>query len=478
MSAARSRLDQRATTRQTLGLTPALQQSIKLLELSNLALAELVAEALAENPLLELAEDAGPVDKARILRRLKRDAAAPRPLPPGLARIFAASGRKRRARDGTQGRRGEAGELSAAGPSLQDHLLQQLGADIADPVERAIGRALIESVDEAGYLSVAAEDVARRLGHEPAQGTALLSRLQEFDPPGVFARSLAECLSLQLADRGRLGEVMRALLDNLDLLAAGDRPGLMRRLGVDAERLGAMIGELRRLDPRPGLAFERSAIVAVVPDLTIERASSAGWTIELNGETMPRLAINERYPAARAGDETAARYLKERRSTAQWLLRALDRRAETLLRVAGEIVQRQGGFLEGGAAALMPLSRREIAAALGLHESTVGRATANKYAATPRGVLALVDFFGGRLAVRGDPVGHAPAAVRQRLRRLIEAERPDRPLSDDRLTELLRHDGIPIARRTVAKYREMLKIPSSFRRSRIKSLQGEPPAPT
>ena len=466
MGAIASRLGQQATVRQGLGLTPALQQSIKLLELSNLALAELVAEALAENPLLELADTPVP-GKSQPLRRPPRHASLPRPLPAGLARLFAATPRQRP----TAGRPDNAtDDVAAGGPSLQEHLLQQLGADIADPVERAIGRALIEAVDDAGYLSSDADGLAGRLGHDPMRVAALLARLQEFDPPGVFARSLAECLALQLADRGRLDEPMGRLIEHLDLLAKGDRTGLMQRCGVDGAQLMAMIAELRRLDPRPGLAFDRSTVVAVIPDLTIDRAPGGGWHIELNDETMPRLAINESYPLPPTADATAQRYLKERRSTAQWLLRALDRRAETLLRVAHEIVGRQGAFLEGGAAALKPLSRREVALALDLHESTVGRATVNKYAATPRGVLALVDFFGGRLSSTSDPAGHAPPAIRARLKGLIDAEPADRPISDDRLAFLLREGGIEIARRTVAKYREMLRIPPSFRRGSGKSL--------
>jgi RNA polymerase sigma-54 factor len=460
MGAIASRLGQQATLRQAIGLTPALQQSIKLLELSNLALAELVAEALAENPLLELADAPAP-GKPQPLRRPPRRASLPPPLPPGLARLFARTSRRRSPAGGADN---AAGDVAAGGPSLREHLLQQLGADIADPIDWAIGRALIEAVDDAGYLTGDADGLARRLGHDPARVSALLARLQEFDPPGVFARSLGECLALQLADRGRLDDAMRHLIDHLDLLAKGDRAALMQLCGVDATRLTAMIAELRRLDPRPGLAFDRGTVVTVIPDLTIERDPGGGWQIELNDQTMPRLTINESYPLPPTADAAARRYLKERRTTAHWLLRALDRRAETLLRVAGEIVARQGAFLDGGAAALKPLSRREVALALDLHESTVGRATVNKYAATPRGVLALVDFFGGRLSSTSDPAGHAPPAVRARLKGLIEAESADRPISDERLAALLRKDGIAIARRTVAKYREILRIPPSFQR--------------
>jgi RNA polymerase sigma-54 factor len=389
-------------------------------------------------------------------------------LPVGLARLWRAATSARR----TAGGSGEAestAALAAAGPSLHEHLMQQLGADVADPVDRAIGRALIETVDEAGYLTGDIAALAQRLGHSAARVETVLARLQEFDPPGVGARSLAECLALQLADRGRLDGPMRALLAHLELLAKGDRAALMQRCGVDAARLAALTAELRRLDPRPGLALDSSAAVAVTPDIVVERGPDGAWQVELNDATLPRLALNEGYSVGK-GDTAAKAYLRERRAEAHWLLRALDRRAKTLLRVAGEIVRRQQRFLDGGPGELQPLSRREIAALLGLHESTVGRATSNKYAETPRGVLALTDFFGGRLAERPEDAGHAPAAVRARLRRLIEAEAVGRPLSDGRLAELLRADGVAVARRTVAKYREMLRIPPSFQRRRAKAL--------
>jgi RNA polymerase sigma-54 factor len=466
MVAIASRLGQQTTVRQAIGLTPALQQSIKLLELSNLALATLIGEALAENPLLEVAEAPAPA-RPQPLRRPQRNPAQQRPLPPGLARLFTGT---RRQRPSAGGAGDGIADVAASGPSLQEHLLQQLGSDVPDPGDRAIGRALIEAVDDAGYLTSDADELARRLGHRPARIAAVLGRLQQFDPPGVFARSLSECLALQLADQEKLDQPMRQLLDNLDLLAKGDRVGLMSRCGVAGTVLTAMIAAIRRLDPRPGLVFDRSTIITVVPDLTIDRLPGGGWQIELNGQTLPRLTINENYPVPPSADAAVRTYLKERRTTAQWLLRALDRRAETLLRVAHELVLRQSDFLESGAGALKPLSRREVARVLDLHESTVGRATVNKYAATPRGVLALVDFFGGRLAAKSDSLGHAPAAVRARIKTVIGAESADRPISDERLAGLLRQEGVAIARRTVAKYREMLGIPPSFRRGPAKPL--------
>jgi RNA polymerase sigma-54 factor len=461
----RSRIGQNAAPRQTQGLTRAQQQSIMLLGLSNRELADLLVEAMAENPLLEPAADLPDSTRGQ-LKRLRNRALSPRarPLPPGLGRLF---------RSGLRGRGTGAGgeatnEMPDAGPSLQEHLLGQLGADVPDPRDRAIGRILIENVDEAGYLTVDVAEIAERLQESLPRVKKVLRRLQEFDPPGVFAGGLVECLSLQLAERGRLDLPIQRLLERLDLLAGGAQEALRRHCGVDAQRLKAMIGELKRLDPRPGLAFERVAIQSVVPDLSIERATDGGWNVELNDDNLPRLAINERYPMR--GDAQVLAYLKAQRAAAQWLLRAMDRRAETLRQVGREIVRRQGAFLDGGIIELKPLSRREIAHALGLHESTISRAIAGKYAATPRGVLALADFFGGRLGEGLANEGLAPAAVRARLRRMVESEPAGRPLSDQLIARRLREDGIALSRRTVAKYREMLRIPASFQRRRAASL--------
>ncbi len=362
----------------------------------------------------------------------------------------------------------------------------QLGADLADDRDRSIGQALIEALDEGGYLTLEPAEIARRLGLEAKRVERVLKRLREFDPPGVFACSLAECLALQLADRGRLDPPMQRLLERLDLLAEGKREALRRHCGVDVERLDAMIAELRRLDPRPGLAFERAIVQTVTPDLTIASDGEGGWEVELNGDSLPRLAINEGYApqgatGQAAGDGAGAEaraFLKAQRTAAQWLLRALDRRADTLRRVAAVIVKRQAGFLEAGAGALKPLSRREIARALELHESTVSRAIAGKYAATPRGVLALAAFFGGRLnapagraaAGPGEEAGMAPAAARARLSQIIAQEPRGHALSDQEIQRRLGEEGIELSRRTVAKYREMLRIPPSHRRRRKASL--------
>ena len=486
----RSRLGQHAAPRQmqrlATGLTPAQQQSIKLLGLTNLELADLLAEAMAENPLLEPAADLPEAARARLQQPQKPRPrlAAARPLPPALNRLFTGVTRNRGGEGGQRGVGDAATDTPAAGLSLQEHLMGQLGADLADAQDRAIGQALIEALDEGGYLTLEPAEIARRLGLEVRRVEPVLTRLQEFDPPGVFARSLAECLALQLADKGRLDPPLQRLLERLDLLAEGKREALRRHCGVDAENLDAMIAELRRLDPRPGLAFERATVQTVTPDLTIASDGEGGWEVELNGDSLPRLAINEGYAPKGASDGAmgaaaaeARAYLKAQRTAAQWLLRALDRRADTLRRVAGVIVKRQAGFLEGGVGALKPLSRREIARSLELHESTVSRAIAGKYAATPRGVLALAAFFGGRLnasagtaAGPGEEAGMAPAAARARLSQIIEQEPRGHVLSDQAIARRLGEEGIELSRRTVAKYREMLRIPPSHRRRRKASL--------
>jgi RNA polymerase sigma-54 factor len=458
----RSRLAQHPGQRQAQGLTRAQQQSIVLLGLSNLELADLLIEAMAENPLLEPAADLP--DSARTQSKRHRKPALPpmaRPLPPGLRRLFQGAPRGRAAGE-------SASELPDPGPSLQDHLLGQLGADVPDPLDRVIGRALIESLDEAGYLTLDVAEIAGQLRESLPRVRRVLCQLQDFDPPGVFACGLAECLSLQLAERGRLDLPMRRLLERLDLLSRGALEALGRHCGVDTHKLKAMIAELKRLDPRPGLAFERGVVQSVVPDIIFERTGDGGWSVELNDDNLPRLAINDRYPMG--GDADALAYLKAQRAAAQWLLRAMDRRAETLRRVGREIVRRQGAFLDGGVVELKPLSRREIARALDLHESTISRAIAGKYATTPRGVLALADFFGGRLGEGPQSEGLAPAAVRARLRRMIESEPVGRPLSDQLIARHLRTEGIALSRRTVAKYREMLRIPPSFQRRRTACL--------
>jgi len=301
----------------------------------------------------------------------------------------------------------------------------------------------------------------------------VLARLQKFDPAGVFARSLSECLALQLREKNRLDPAMQALLDNLDLLARRDMPGLMRVCGVDAEDIAEMAAEIRALDPKPGLAFESEVTQTLVPDVFVRPNTDGGWLVELNSETLPKVLVNARYHAKVAkGAKTKADkiYLSECLNSANWLVKSLDQRANTILKVASEIVRQQDGFFAHGVQHLRPLNLRTIAEAIDMHESTVSRVTSNKYIATARGIYEMKFFFSSAIASSDGGEAHSAEAVRSRIRDLIEAEKPDEILSDDRLVEILKGSGIDIARRTVAKYREGLKIPSSVQRRRLKTL--------
>lgn len=436
--------------RQRLALTPSLQESVRLLQHSPADLRRLVEERLASNPLLDRdapepppGGDAGPAALDSW-----SDTHAPWGSPRGAEPPSAA---------------GDA----APGPDLRGHLAAQAGADLRDPAERAIAALLLGLVDETGYIVFDAAALAAEAGCAPADVERVLARLQQLEPPGVFARSLAECLALQLADRGRLDAPMRGLLDRLDRIADGGEEEVAAALGVDAARLGAMLAEVRSLDPRPGLAVGGPLAPAVVPDVIVDEEGE-GWRVELNPAAFPRVyADRAGYRAARARARTGpeAEYLAERWDEAASLVRALRQRARTVFRVADLLVRLQDGFLRRGPAALRPLTLREAAEVLGLHESTVSRVAANKAMATPRGTLPFRAFFAGRIGAAEGRAGHAAGAVRERIRALVAAEEGAGPaLSDREIALALAREGVDVARRTVAKYRGLMGIPPASRR--------------
>jgi RNA polymerase sigma-54 factor len=299
----------------------------------------------------------------------------------------------------------------------------------------------------------------------------VLRRLQNFDPPGICARNLAECLAIQLRERDRFDPAMQALLGNIELLAKRDFATLRHVCGVDEEDLAEMIGEIRRLNPKPGLAFGSALVQPVVPDVMVRSGPDGGWLVELNSETLPRVLVDQSYYAevsksARNAQEKS--YLADCLQNATWLVRALDQRARTILKVASEIVRQQDAFFVHGVQHLRPLNLRTVADAIGMHESTVSRVTANKFMATPRGIFELKYFFTSAIAAADGGDAHSAEAVRHRIKQMIEAEGPSEALSDDTIVEKLREAGIDIARRTVAKYREAMRIPSSVQRRREK----------
>jgi RNA polymerase sigma-54 factor len=422
---------------QSLVMTPQLQQAIKLLQMSNLALAEFVAAEVEKNPLLEL---------------------APPPAPPAVAARASGGG----VADGL--------EAVAATIGLAEHLHAQIGAARVAPEAAAAAHALAEELEDDGYLRTPLAEAASRLGLGAGAAARGLALLQSCDPVGVGARSLSECLALQLREKDRLDPAMQALLANLPLWARGQTRELQALCGVDAADLADMLAELRALDPRPGLLFSQAPVQAIAPDVFVTRAPGGGWTVELNTETLPRVLVNNRYAASLGGRDGPARaFVSEMSASANWLVRSLEQRARTILRVAGELARHQEGFFERGPAALRPLTQRALADRLGLHESTVSRVTAGKFVACERGVVRMRALFSAAIQAADGGEAVSAAAVQTRIRALIGHEAGGRTLSDDRIMTLLAAEGIDIARRTVAKYREGMGIPSSVERRRAKA---------
>ncbi|TQF76588.1 RNA polymerase factor sigma-54 [Elioraea sp. Yellowstone] len=476
---------------QALVMTPQLRQAIQLLQFSNLEVQAWIEQELERNPLLERddrpTDEAPPAAPAEELPPLgdAREAVAAAdeaPLDADFANVYdpggAADGGSAAGAGGRGGRTDFDGEgrdveeFAVERRSLREHLAEQLRLSIADPTDRLIGACLIAGLDPAGRLALDLDALAGSLGCARLRIEAVLARMQRFDPPGVFARSLRECLEIQLREKNRYDPAMAVLLDHLDLLAKRDMRRLMALCGVDAEDLADMIAELKRLDPKPGAAFDAEPATTVVPDVLMRRAEDGGWIVELNPETLPRVLANGAYyarVAAGAKSREERVFIAEHWANATWLVKSLAQRASTILKVASEIVRQQDAFFRHGITHLKPLILRDIATAVELHESTVSRVTANKYIATPRGTLELKFFFTTAIAGTGGE-SHSAETVRYRIRELIAAEDPEAVLSDDQIVAILRREGVDIARRTVAKYREGLGIPSSVQRRREKAV--------
>lgn len=514
------RLDLRQT--QSLVMTPQLQQAIKLLQLSNLELSAFVEQELEQNPLLERDDferdpieahggqangDAGagsdgggesaageengmaPVEfdgRTRDTAELTSSdtISSDGPLDTDFENVYADDkfdtggdgdylGSWEGAGSGSFDGEESPFEASLSGStSLRDHLEAQLNIECADPVDRAIGLALIDLLDEAGYLTAPMASLAEQLGCPLARVESVLARVQRFDPTGVFARSLKECLALQLREKNRLDPAMQALLDNLELLAARNLPALMKVCGVDQEDIAEMVSEIRALNPKPALQFDHAPTQLATPDVMMRASPGGGWLIDLNPDTLPKVLVNQRYASKVTGGARSKEdkeYISERLQSANWLVKSLHQRATTILKVATEIVRQQDAFFHKGVTHLRPLILRDIAEVIGMHESTVSRVTSNKFMTTPRGVFELKYFFTASIQSADGQAAHSAEAVRHRIKTMIDQESPQDVLSDDKIVEILRSDGIDIARRTVAKYREAMRIPSSVQRRRAKT---------
>ena len=492
---------------QGLVITPQLQQAIKLLQLSNLELDAYVEAELERNPLLQREDgDDAPEPDAPAAQSEESgdsgdafasdhvvgaaaaaeldvrhddlyDSASPGDIATGDATAPGADAGG--SVDWSKATRGGSfedgdGEREGGGTrelTLAEHLHAQLAVAGFTEAERAIAVVLIDAVDEGGYLRADLVDIAERLGCDMARLETVLGRLQGFEPTGVFARDVAECLSLQLKEKNRFDPAMAALVGNLELLARRDMAGLKRVCGVDDEDLKEMIAELKGLTPRPGAAFGGEPAQAVVPDVFVREGAGGMWLVELNTDTLPRLLVDHRYHArvaAGARSDQEKTFVSDCLSSANWLVKSLDQRAKTILKVASEIVRQQDGFLAFGVEHLRPLNLKTVADAIGMHESTVSRVTSNKYLASPRGVFEMKFFFTSSIASSLGGEAHSAEAVRHKIRQLIDAERGESDVhSDDRIVDILKEAGVDIARRTVAKYREAMRIPSSVERKRL-----------
>jgi len=493
------RLDLRQA--QSLVMTPQLQQAIKLLALSNLEVEGFIAEELERNPLLEAAPGGGDGEDAP---DRESEPAITRSEPADASELITDGGSATGemldvdfaaetfhhdsaadsigAPDGL-GLGGASGAAPDDGPdfdsfadtseNLTDHLMAQAGAAV-DGADLFIAQHLIDQIDECGYLTAPLLEVATRLGVPLARVEAVLDVIQTFDPTGVGARSLSECLALQAKEVDRYDPCMARLIDNLDLVARGDFARLKRLCEVDDEDLADMIRELRNYDPKPGCRYGGEPTLAVVPDIFVARRPG-GWSVEINGATLPRLLVNRAYYveiASTRQDKAGKAWLSDCLASANWLIKALDQRQRTIIKVASEIVKQQEAFFLRGVAHLRPLTLRQVAEAIEMHESTVSRVTSNKYLSCARGLFELKYFFTSAIQSADGGEAVSAEAVKSAIKALIAAEDPKKILSDDTLVELLNAKGFDIARRTVAKYREAMGIGSSVQRRRQKALEG------
>ncbi|MBI5611971.1 MAG: RNA polymerase factor sigma-54 [Gammaproteobacteria bacterium] len=489
---------------QHLTITPQLQQAIRLLQLSSLELQQEIREAIENNPLLEEVEESPADVKAESL-----EAAADAELngaEPGAeeSATDAAETAAERETDADQefdqepagDSDWEAAEISLDSParkdqdgpapdldarnsaplSLRDHLAWQMQMTPFTDGDRRIALALIDAISDDGYLSCGLDEIQQAVGGEPPpeidEIQAVLHQIQNFDPVGVGARDLGECLQLQLrnldpatpflADAKRL-----ATPEHLDLLAKRDYGQLRRLLKLKPEDLQHAITLIQGLNPRPGAGIQGTQASYVVPDVLVRKQRGV-WRAELNGQTAPRLRINHGYEhmIQRGKDNADNKYLQDRLQEARWFIKSLASRSETLLKVARAIVDRQRAFFDHGPEAMKPLVLNDIAEAVGMHESTISRVTTNKYMLTPRGIFELKYFFSSHVST-ADGGTCSATAIRSLIKKLVEVEKPLKPISDSTIAEILSKQGIFVARRTVAKYRESLHIPPSSQRKSL-----------
>ncbi len=510
---------------QSLVMTPQLQQAIKLLQLSNLELSSHIAEELERNPLLEV--DLGQSERADQSPNSTNDARMDDTgtnansgndgeaselnlgneqlptrdeglLDTGFDNIYADQSKADKAQEeqqfqsqndsswdnisggaSTATREDQYGgtqaleELNSADLSLKDHVTEQINYTFFNIVDRSIALHLVDMLDEGGYLNGSLENVAQRLNTDISKVEAILKQLHMLEPIGIFARNVSECLALQLDDLNRLDPMMQKFVENIALLGEHKTAELQEICGADDDDMAEMLNEIRQLNPKPGLQYGSTNVQTVIPDVFVRQKKDGSWRIELNSASLPKILVNQNYYAdirKTVNDKVDVEFLTECLANANWLVRSLEQRANTILKVTTEIVKQQDGFLVYGVEYLRPLNLKTVADAVKMHESTVSRVTNNKYMMTERGLIELKYFFNSSVPSANGGEGHASESVKARIQKLIDDELPTKILSDDKLAVILKASGINIARRTVAKYREALNIASSVDRRKQKKL--------
>ena len=448
---------------QQLVMTPQLRDAIAMLQMNNLDLSEYLEKEMEHNPFLEKEELSAEAKKEEPIK-------AGETFDAGSSMADMGSGGSSKFDDPDFALENRVEDKK----DLRTHLMDQLNIDITEPRDKMIAALLIDRLDENGYLREDPADSAKSLACSVDRVERLLDTLKQFDPTGIFARDLPDCLGLQLAEKNRLDPAMQALLDNLNLLADADFAKLKKICGVDDEDLTEMISEIRALDPKPAAQFDYVISQTAIADVLMEKLpkhEGGGWKVKLNHETLPRVLINQEYVTMVTdgkGDKKEKKFMTDKLHSANWLVQAMDQRAQTILKVASEIIDAQEGFFLFGVEFLKPLTLREIAEEVGVHESTVSRITIDKFIGTPRGLFPLKYFFGSGVGSGDGGADIAAEAIKAKIKNMIDGEDHKKILSDEALAKLLQADGINIARRTVAKYREAMNIGSSSVRRKQK----------
>jgi len=469
---AEQRLDLRMS--QQLVMTPQLRMAIKLLQMNSLDLQSFVEQEMLENPFLlneeggaeVLSEAADPrAERDFESENISEDFAEDTGLDAGWDSMYdhGAAPDKSNAGGSFDHEQSDWEANAVSEQTLKDHLNQQLGLSTNDPVRKFLGQYLIDAIDESGYISLDFTAAAQQLGIDVGKLYEALALVQTFDPVGVGARTLAECLALQMKAEGTYDEVASVILANLDLLAKRDLGKLAKIAGVTSEAVQTVCERITQLTPKPGLKFGSDVSTSLVPDLIVRKTAEGKWHAELNAEAMPKILLNNTFDVkSRNKDDDA--YISDKMTRAQWLLKSLEQRARTIYKVGNALLEFQAGFFDHGVEHLQPLTLRAVAERVEVHESTVSRVTNGKFMQTPIGVFELKYFFSSAIGTTGGRVEVASESVKAMMKRLVKDENPQRPYSDEKLVALLKKEGIDVARRTVAKYREAIGIPPTSQR--------------